>query len=680
MTNRFSARADFGEHIGFIWSIAELLRGNYKQSEYGKVVLPFTVLRRLDCVLAPTKDAVQAQLETLPDNMDDTMRETALNLVSGYNFHNVSPFSFEILLDDADNIAANLNNLINGFSYDVRDIFIDRFKLPGQIARLDRDNLLYLIVSRFAQADLHPDRVSNLQMGYIFEELIRRFSEQSNETAGEHFTPREVIRLMVNLLFLEDGDTLTKRGIIRTLYDPACGTGGMLSIAEEYLRELNPGASLIVYGQELNDESYATCKSDMMIKGQNAKNIYPGNSFTDDGLPDATFDYMLSNPPFGVAWKKVESTIKDEARYLGYSGRFGAGLPRVSDGSLLFVQHMISKFNQNGNRSRLAVVLNGSPLFTGGAGSGESEIRRWIIENDYLEAIVALPTDMFYNTGIATYLWIITNEKTPPRKGKVQLINATDFHVPMRQSLGSKRKQISDEQIEQITQLFGDAECNRFGTGFEGCERNGRVKIFDNIDFGYQRITIERPLKLNFQVSTDRVDILKAARGFARLPEEQQQRILAVLATLDSNQRYKNRDVFTGILTDAFTKARVNVTAAQLKLICQSLGERDETADVCLSANRHGTNRRGEPEPDPELRDYENVPLREDVDAYFVREVLPHVPGAWIDHQKTKVGYEIPFNRHFYVFKPPRALDEIDAELKDVTDRIVEMIGGLSHA
>ena len=660
MANSSSARADFGEHIGFIWSIAELLRGDYKQSEYGKVVLPFTILRRLDCVLVPTKDAVQAQLENLPENIDDTMRETMLNMASGNNFHNTSPFTFERLLDDPDNIAANLNNMINGFSFDARDIFIDRFNLPEQVVRLDRDNLLYLIVSRFAQADLHPDRVSNLQMGYIFEELIRRFSEQSNETAGEHFTPREVIRLMVNLLFLEDEAALTQRGIIRKLYDPACGTGGMLSIAEDYLRELNPEASLIVYGQELNDESYATCKSDMMIKGQDAKNIHPGNSFTEDGLPDEQFDYMLSNPPFGVDWKKVASEIKDEANHLGYRGRFGAGLPRVSDGSLLFVQHMISKFNQNGDLSRLAVVLNGSPLFTGSAGSGESEIRRWIIENDYLEAIIALPTDMFYNTGIATYIWIITNQKTPQRKGKVQLINATDFHVAMIQSLGSKRKQISDQQIAEITQLFGDFE-----------DVNDRVKIFDNVDFGYQRITIERPLKRNFQVCEDRIEILKSARSFARLPQEQQQRILAVLGTLEGDCKYKNRDEFIRILTDAFTGAQVKITTAQLKLIYQSLSEYDETADVC-------TNSKGEPEPDPDLRDYENVPLREDIDAYFAREVQPHVPDAWIDYSKTKVGYEIPFNRYFYVFKPPRPLDEIGTDLIGVTDGIVEMIEGMT--
>ena len=660
MTNSSSARADFGEHIGFIWSIAELLRGDYKQSEYGKVVLPFTVLRRLDCVLVPTKDAVQEQLESLPENIDETMRETMLNMASGNNFHNTSPFTFERLLDDPDNIAANLNNMINGFSYDARDIFIDRFNLPEQVVRLDRDNLLYLIVSRFAQADLHPDRVSNLQMGYIFEELIRRFSEQSNETAGEHFTPREVIRLMVNLLFLEDEAALTQRGIIRKLYDPACGTGGMLSIAEDYLRELNPEASLIVYGQELNDESYATCKSDMMIKGQDAKNIHPGNSFTEDGLPDEQFDYMLSNPPFGVDWKKVASEIKDEANLFGYRGRFGAGLPRVSDGSLLFVQHMISKFNQNGDLSRLAVVLNGSPLFTGSAGSGESEIRRWIIENDYLEAIIALPTDMFYNTGIATYIWIITNQKTPPRKGKVQLINATDFHVAMIQSLGSKRKQISDDQIAEITQLFGDFEDVR-----------DRVKIFDNVDFGYQRITIERPLKRNFQVCEDRIEILKSARSFIRLSQEQQQSILGVLATLEGDCKYKNRDVFIRILTDAFTGAQVKITTAQLKLIYQSLSEHDETADVC-------TNSKGEPEPDPDLRDYENVPLREDIDAYFAREVQPHVPDAWIDYSKTKVGYEIPFNRYFYTFKPPRPLDEIGADLIGVTDGIVEMIEGMT--
>ena len=649
----------FGEHVSFIWSIAEILRGNYKQSEYGKVVLPFTVLRRLDCVLEPTKDKVLEQLNTLPDSVDHEMRETLLNMAAGQNFHNISPFTFEKLLDDPDNIAANLNNLINGFSDDAREIFIERFKLPEQVARLDKDNLLYMVVSRFAQADLHPDRVSNIQMGSIFEELIRRFSEQSNETAGEHFTPREVIRLMVNLLFAEDADALTKKGTIRKLYDPACGTGGMLSVAEEYLRELNPDAHLEVYGQELNDESYATCKSDMMIKGQNARNIHPGNSFSEDGLPDEEFDYLLSNPPFGVEWKKVEAEVKAEANTLGYRGRFGAGLPRISDGSLLFVQHMISKFNTNGDSSRLAVVLNGSPLFTGSAGSGESEIRRWIIENDWLEAIIALPTDMFYNTGIATYIWIITNQKTPQRKGKVQLINAVDFHTPMRKSLGSKRKQISDEQINEITRLFGE---NSPG---EHC------KIFDNRDFGYQRITVERPLKLNFQASRERIENLQAAKAFAKLKDEQQAAIIHAIKTLDQDHLYKNREVFIKALKAAFKAAELDIKAPMLKTIWQALSEKDDSAEVCLY--QAGANK-GKPEPDTDLRDYENVPLKEDIDDYFKREVLPHVPDAWIDYDKTKIGYEIPFNRHFYKYVPPRSLEEIDADLDKVSAEIMQML------
>ena len=654
---------NFGEHVSFIWSIAEILRGNYKQSEYGKVVLPFTVLRRLDCVLEPSKDKVLKQLNNLPKSADHEMRETMLNMAAGQSFHNISPFTFEKLLDDPDNIAANLNNLINGFSDDAREIFIERFKLPEQITRLDKDNLLYMVVSRFAQADLHPDTVSNIQMGSIFEELIRRFSEQSNETAGEHFTPREVIRLMVNLLFAEDADALTKKGTIRKLYDPACGTGGMLSVAEEYLRELNPDAHLEVYGQELNDESYATCKSDMMIKGQNARNIHPGNSFSEDGLPDEEFDYLLSNPPFGVEWKKVEAEVKAEANTLGYRGRFGAGLPRISDGSLLFVQHMIAKFNSlndtGGDSSRLAVVLNGSPLFTGSAGSGESEIRRWIIENDWLEAIIALPTDMFYNTGIATYIWIITNQKTPQRKGKVQLINAVDFHTPMRKSLGSKRKQISDEQINEITRIFGE---NSPG---EHC------KIFDNRDFGYQRITVERPLKLNFQASRERIENLQAAKAFAKLKDEQQAAIIHAIKTLDQDHLYKNREVFIKALKAAFKAAELDIKAPMLKTIWQALSEKDDTADICLYQS--GANK-GKPEPDTDLRDYENVPLKEDIDDYFKREVLPHVPDAWIDYDKTKIGYEIPFSRHFYKYVPPRSLEEIDADLDKVSAEIMEML------
>tara|TARA_Y100000296_G_scaffold26795_1_gene31470 strand:+ start:972 stop:2948 length:1977 start_codon:yes stop_codon:yes gene_type:complete len=651
---------NFSEHVSFIWSIAEILRGNYKQSEYGKVVLPFTVLRRLDCVLEETKQAVLDKAESLPDNIDSAMAEVMLNQASGQSFFNTSPYTFEKLLDDPENIAANLNSIINNFSDDAREIFVDKFELPIQIARLDKDNLLYLVVQKFAQADLHPDKVDNTTMGYIFEELIRRFSEQSNETAGEHFTPREVIQLMVNLLFQEDGEALTKKGIIRKLYDPACGTGGMLSVAENYLKQLNANAHLEVYGQELNDESFGICRSDMMIKGQNAKNIKSGNSFSEDQLQNETFDYMLSNPPFGVEWKKVEKQIKEEAGDLGYDGRFGAGLPRVSDGSLLFVQHMISKMNHihgqddKTQASRIAVVLNGSPLFTGSAGSGESEIRRWIIENDWLEAIVALPTDMFYNTGIATYIWIITNKKTPERRGRVQLIDATAMHTSMRKSLGSKRKQISEEQIKTITEWFDTADSSE------------TIKWFNNADFGYSRITVERPLKLNFQINDERLETLKAAKPFAKLSEEQQQAMIDSLKAVDGGL-YTNRDSFVKALKAAFKADGVDVKGPLLKTIWQSLSEKDEAADVC-------TDSKGNPEPDTDLRDNENVPLAEDIEAYFQREVIPHVPDAWIDHSKTKVGYEIPFNRHFYKYVPPRSLEEIDSELDTVSAEIMQLL------
>jgi type I restriction enzyme M protein len=571
----------------FIWSVAELLRGDYKQSEYGRVILPFTVLRRLDCVLEPTKDALLAEKATR--EKAGLNPEPFLLRKSRQFFYNTSPLDMKKLMGDQMNIAENLRSYMQAFSPAVRDIF-ESFDFHTQIDRLAKCGLLYLVTEKFANIDLHPKTVSNAQMGAVFEELIRRFAELSNETAGEHFTPREVIRLMVNVLFIEDDEALTKPGVVRSLYDPTAGTGGMLSVAGEHLARLNPGAQLVVYGQELNSESYAICKADMLIKGQDISHIKPSNTLSSDGLPGMHFDYMLSNPPFGVEWKKIEREVRKEAEELGHEGRFGPGLPRVSDGSLLFLLHLLSKMRPaSGGGSRFGIVLDGSPLFTGGAGSGESEIRRYVLENDLLEAIIGLPTDMFYNTGINTYLWIVSNRKPADRKGKVQLIDASSFWQKMRRSLGAKRKELSDQDIEEITRIFGN---------FEECTRDGvpLSRIFNNEDFGYRTITVERPL-------------------------------------------------------------------------------RDEAGNAVLGTKGKG---KGKPLPDAELRDTENVPLNEDVEGYFKREVLPHAPDAWFDHEKTKVGYEIPFNRHFYVFKPPRPLSEIDADLKVVTNRILTMIGELS--
>lgn len=571
----------------FIWSVADLLRGDYKQSEYGKVILPFTVLRRLDCVLEATKPAVLAELAAR--QRAGVNPEPFLLRKSGQLFFNTSPLDMKKLMGDQDHIKENLFAYVQGFSPAVRDIF-ESFDFHTQIDRLAKSGLLYLVSEKFAHIDLHPNAVSNAQMGAVFEELIRKFAELSNETAGEHFTPREVIRLMVNLLFIEDDAALTKPGVVRSIYDPTAGTGGMLSVAGEHLAELNPDARLVMYGQELNPESYAICKADMLIKGQDIANIIFGNTLSNDGLPGKQFDYMLSNPPFGVEWKKIEKEVRREAEQQGYNGRFGPGLPRVSDGSLLFLLHLISKMRPaKDGGSRFGIVLNGSPLFTGGAGSGESEIRRYVLENDLVEAIIGLPTDMFYNTGISTYVWIVSNRKPEHRKGKLQLIDASSFWQKMRKSLGSKRKELGPEHIETITRLFGD--CQEFTTDGVPISR-----VFKNDDFGYRTITVERP----------------------------------------------ERDAAGNV---------VKTTKGKLK---------------------------GKPQPDANLRDTENVPLSEEVETYFKREVLPHAPDAWIDHEKTKVGYEIPFNRHFYVFTPPRELAEIDADLKVVTDRILTMIGELS--
>ncbi|HEM7895228.1 type I restriction-modification system subunit M [Burkholderia cepacia] len=605
----------------FIWSVADLLRGDYKQSEYGRVILPFTVLRRLDCVLESTKAAVLAEFET-KTKMGLNPEPFLLRVTGDSKFYNTSPLDLVKLLGDQDHIRQNLYAYVQAFSPAARDIF-ERFDFYTQVERLAKANLLYLVTEKFANIDLHPDVVDNAQMGLVFEELIRKFAEISNETAGEHFTPREVIRLMVNLLFIEDDDVLASgNAVVRTIYDPTAGTGGMLSVAGEYLLEHNPAARLTMFGQELNDESYAICKADMLIKGQDVANIVAGNTLSDDGHGGRKFDYMLSNPPFGVEWKKVEKAVRTEHEQKGFGGRFGPGLPRVSDGSMLFLLHLISKMRpaQEGG-SRFGIVLNGSPLFTGGAGSGESEIRRYVLENDLVEAIVGLPTDMFYNTGIATYVWILSNKKPEARKGFVQLIDASGFWQKMRKSLGSKRRQMSDEHIDTVTRLFGNFVEAELTTVFdsEGAETGrwvvptasqapdvptgGKLKsvpisrIFRNEDFGYTTITVERPL-------------------------------------------------------------------------------RDEQGNVVLGVKGK---QKGKPQADSELRDTENVPLSENIGAYFEREVLPHAPDAWIDEEKSKVGYEIPFNRHFYVFEPPRDLHTIDEELKAVSANIMKMLEELAE-
>jgi type I restriction enzyme M protein len=659
-------------HAAFIWSVADLLRGDYKQSEYGRVILPLTVIRRLDCVLEPTKEQVLARYEALKgriENVDPVLNEIA----GGFGFHNRSPLTFTKLLDDPSNIADALNLYVGGFSQAARDV-IEKFDFGVQIERLNRANLLYQVVGKFAEIDLHPDVVSNMEMGYLYEELIRRFSELSNETAGEHFTPREVIRLMVNLLFIDDeDDVLTRPGIVKTLFDPACGTGGMLSVAQDHLRELHPQARLEVFGQELNAETYAICRSDMMLKGQDASHIAYGNSFSEDHHEGQTFDYLLANPPFGVEWKKVEDVVKREAETRGFAGRFGAGLPRINDGSFLFLQHMISKMKPvSEGGSRLAIVFNGSPLFTGSAGSGESEIRRWIIENDWLEAVVALPDQLFYNTGISTYFWVLTNRKSPERQGKVQLIDARELFVKMRKSLGEKRKEISPAQIEEITRLYGD---------FQESEK---VKIFPNEAFGFLRITVERPLRLRWEVTDETIQVTLSARALQKQPEQVRDLLRELLAQHAGSTFETQKEIIRALGPKI---ANTGIPAPAQKAVWSGLAVRDEDAPLV-------TDRKGNPDPDPELRDQENVPLppiavrfeddpaerfelleyRTAIDDYMRDEVLPYVPDAWVDHTKTKIGYEIPLTRHFYKYVPPRPLEEIDAEIKALEYEIQELL------
>lgn len=692
----------------FIWSICNLLRGPYKRNEYRKVILPLTVLRRFECLLEPTRQAVLEEFQSLKTKPEGIQR-ARLQQVSGHRFYSLSRMRLALpgekihsLLDDPNNLAPNLNSYINGFSSNVRDI-MERFRFGEQIAHMAEKNILFEVAKAFAGIDLSPQRVDQMQMGYVFEELIRIGAEQSNEEAGEHFTPREVIKLMVNLLLAPEGD-LAKSDVVKTIYDPACGTGGMLSVAEEYIRHLNRDARPHLYGQDWNDEAWAVCKSDMLIKGEDADNVILGDTFTADGFERTsdgnkwTFDYMLANPPFGVEWRQQQKYINQEADILGFSGRFGAGTPRINDGALLFLQHMISKMRppEKGG-SRIGIVFNGSPLFTGDAGSGESEIRRWIIENDWLEAIVALPEQLFYNTGIATYIWVITNRKVKERRGRVQLIDARNFWVPMEKSLGNKRRRIGDPQdkakdpdhIAEITRIyesFQDGETRTFL--LDGREKELVVsKLFDNDDFGYHKITVERPLRLNFQATEERIARLEEQTAFKNLASSnkknetvRQQEIeagrtrqqairnlLTAFAGEHGETMCKDRKQFLLSLREAERVRGVKLSPSELKAVLAALGERDETAEICKD-------KKGDPEPDTELRDTETVPRQERIEEYFQREVLPHVPDAWIDHGKTRVGFEIPLNRHFYRYEPPRELAEIEAEIKNLEGEILELL------
>ena len=681
------------EIAGFIWNICNLLRGPYKRNEYRKVILPLTVLRRFDCLLEPTKERALKEYRSIKAKPETVVR-SLLQKITKRPFYNLSKLDFSKLLDDPNQLPTNLTGYIKGYSKNVRDI-MDRFAFDEQISRMAEKNLLFEVIKKFSKVDLSPQRVDNVQMGYVFEELIRIGAEQANEEAGEHFTPREVIKLMVNLLLSPEKD-IRRSHVVKTIYDPACGTGGMLSVAEQYIRAQNAEANPHLFGQDWNDEAWAVCKSDMLIKGEDADNIIRGDIFTEDGFEKKTFDYMLANPPFGVTWKQQEKKITGEHKTLGYDGRFGAGLPRVNDGSLLFLQHMLDKMQPvKAGGSRIAIVFNGSPLFTGDAGQGESNIRQWIIENDWLEAVVALPDQLFYNTGISTYVWILTNRKTKDRKGKVQLVDARQFFVKMRKSLGNKRNEIGDgennkpDQIGEIARIYGDFRHNET----RSFQANGKAKahvvskVFDNEDFGFRKITVERPLRLNFQAGEERISLLDEQAGFKNLAtsgkksekqrladiaagkerQEAVRELLRALAKSSKGRLYKDRKEFLADLKQLDKERGVKLGASELKAVIAALSERGETAEICRY-------RDGNPEPDPDLRDTEIVPLKENVGAYFKREVLPHVPDAWIDHDKTKIGYEIPLNRHFYRYEPPRPLEEIEKDIKTLESDILALL------
>ena len=678
---------NFGDKVNFIWSIADLIRDTFKRGKYQDVILPLTVLRRIDCVLEPTKSNVLETYTRLKGRLENLAPQ--LCRASGFAFYNTSPYTFERLLADAPQLAANLRAYITSFSENMREV-LEKFDFENTISKLDETGLLFLVLERFKNIDLHPDVVSNIEMGYLFEELIRKFNEALNENPGEHFTPREVIRLMVNLLLSQDQDALSQNHIVRTVYDPCCGSGGMLTIAKDRMHEINAQAEVYLFGQEVNPETFAVCKSDLYVKsadGRDAENIRFGSTLSNDQHADKRFDYLLANPPYGKDWKRDQAAVEAEAER-GDAGRFGAGTPRISDGQLLFLQHMLSRMKSpHEGVSRVAIVMNGSPLFTGDAGSGESEIRRWILEHDWLDALVALPEQLFYNTGIATYVWVLTNRKAPQRRGKVQLIDASSSWIPMRKSLGDKRREIASDQIQAITALY-----NAFTEG-------EHTKIFDTSAFGYRKITVERPLRLNFQASPTRIARLHEESAFLSLvtpkhtkkkakdnqpsllddPDiaagrQEQEKILAMLSTLPETL-FTNRDGFEGLLNKALKAAQLKLATPLRKAILSALSERDDTADICCDKD-------GNPEADPQLRDTENVPLKEDIQTFFEREVIPHVPDAWVntairdekDGGIGKVGYEINFNRYFYRYQPPRPLREIQADIQMLEREILEML------
>ena len=633
----------------FIWNVADALRGPFKPSLYGRIILPFTVLRRMECVLEPTRDAVLAQHMALAGSSVDL--DLVLPNVAGASFYNTSKFSLATL--GSTSTRANLEEYLSTFSANARQIF-EHFGFDNWLVKLEQANLLFLVTQKFAAIDLHPKALSNHEMGLVFEHLIRKFAEAANDDAGEYFTPRDVVRLVTTLVFANDHDALTGEGVVRTVYDCAAGTGGFLSSAIEQVAEWNPEARIVPYAQELNPETYAISVADKLIQGYDVRNIRLGNTLSDDQLPRERFDYCLANPPFGVKWEMVQKFVTDEHRNLGYAGRFGPGLPRVGDGSLLFLMHLLSKRKAvELGGSRIGIVLSGSPLFNGGAGSGESEIRRWILENDWLEAIVALPTDLFYNTGIGTYVWLLTNHKAPERKGKVQLLDATALSTPMRKSLGSKRKLIAQEQIDEIARAhdaFAETETS---------------KVFDSTDFGYRRITVERPLRLRFEVTTDSLKTYAEAKGSDHVE---------LFAALQGRGAFDKLDAF---LAAAKLKKLAKATR---KAVLDAFGTRDPTAQPVTDID-------GATLPDPELREYENVPLKQDIRDYFQREVLPHVPDAWIDEGKKDdmdgrvgiVGYEVNFNRYFYQYVPPRPLEVIDAELKAVEAEIAALLAEVAR-